>query len=387
MKLPDPQNTTSQAIVKWYEAKPQEHRPHMGASIIGHECPRYVWLTWRWARQPKFPGRVLRMFSTGNREEPRLIEELRGIGATVWDVDPVTGEQFAVTACDGHFGGHLDGVAKGVPESPATPCVLEFKTHNDRSWKSVASKGVKDGKLQHFIQMQIYMHLMGIDRALYMAVNKNDDDVYTEWVHYDKELAEWWLNRAQWLIDATEPPAKAAESPDKMPCKFCSFAEHCHGEVAAQANCRTCCHSTPIKNGGWRCDSKKAMLSHEDQLRGCSLHLMIPSLVTYATAIDGGEGWIQYKHNTLDVEFVNGQKSGSDMATFSSRELEHCPASLMPQVAEIVQVFDATVDPFADFKDDLDEVYGPGDHKKQATRAAASRTRTRQSARSMKGAA
>lgn len=379
MQLPEPQNTTSAAIVKWYETKPQEHRPHLGASIIGHECPRYVWLTWRWARQPSFPGRVLRMFSTGNREEPRLLEELRGIGAEVWATDPQTGEQFEVKACNGHFGGHLDGVAKGVPESPKTPCVLEFKTHNDKSWRAVASKGVEVAKLQHYIQMQIYMHLMGLERALYMAVNKNDDDIYTEWVHAKSDVAEWWINKAQTLIDSPEPPAKAADSMDAFPCKLCNFKEHCHGEIAAQANCRTCCHSTPVEDGKWRCDSKQEELSHEDQLAGCALHLMIPALVTYATPVDGGEGWIQYKHNKMEVEFVNGKNDQSTKAVFSSKELEHSPAILMDNVSELKRVMDATVDPFADFKDDLDDVYAPT----PATQAA-KRAKVRASAKAMK---
>ena len=381
MKIPEPQNTTSQAIVKWYEAKPQEHRPHMGASIIGHDCPRYVWLTWRWARQPEFPGRILRLFSTGNREEPRFIEELRGIGATVWDRDE-SGQQFTVRALDGHFGGSLDGIAKGVPEAPKTACVLEFKTHNHKSFLTLGNKGVQEAKPQHYAQMQIYMHLMQLDRALYLAADKDTDEVYSEWVHLDKSAAERLLARAQSLIEATSPPERISDDRNSRACKYCSFQAHCHGDIAAQSNCRTCCHSTPAEEGSWRCESKRVTLSHEDQLSGCALHLMIPALVTYATAIDGGEGWIQYKHNTLDVEFINGQMQESDTAVFSSRELEHSPASLMPQVAATKVAFDGVVDPLADFTDDLEPVYGPGAAAKQE----AKRTKIRQSARAMKGA-
>jgi hypothetical protein len=67
---------------------------------------------------------------------------------------------------------------------------------------------------------------------------------------------------------------------------------------------------------------------------------------------------------------------------FSSRELEHSPASLMPQVAATKVAFDGVVDPLADFKDDLEPVYGPGAAAKQE----AKRTKIRQSARAMKGA-
>lgn len=381
MELPTPQHTTSAAIVRWYESKPQEHRPHLGASIIGHECSRYIWNTFRWARPPKFPGRILRLFDTGKREEARLLEELQGIGAKVWATDPQTGDQFRVTACAGHFGGSLDGVAQGVPESKA-PCVLEFKTHNHKSFTALISKGVQASKPQHYAQMQVYMHLMDLDRALYLAVNKDNDDVHSEWVHYDRDAAVALLERAQRLIDATEPPEKIAESKDKFPCKMCSFAEHCHGEVAAAHNCRTCCHSTPLDGGAWKCEAKQVTLTHEDQLAGCTLHLMIPALVTYATPVDGGEGWVRYKHNAQGVEFINGNYPGADVAVFSSRELEHSPADLMPQVTQIKKAFDGVVDPFADFV---------GDHpddipvKVEPAKQAAKREKIRQSAKAMKG--
>ena len=68
--IPESQHTTAYQIVRWYESKRQAHRPHMGASIIGHQCERSVSLTWRWVLTPEFTGRILRLFSTGQREEP-----------------------------------------------------------------------------------------------------------------------------------------------------------------------------------------------------------------------------------------------------------------------------------------------------------------------------
>ena len=79
-----PDQLTSQAITAWYEAKPQDFRDHLGASLIGHSCNRYLWLTFRWAVMPKFEGRMLRLFNTGNREEIRIAEELRGIGVELY---------------------------------------------------------------------------------------------------------------------------------------------------------------------------------------------------------------------------------------------------------------------------------------------------------------
>lgn len=337
--LPESQHTTSAAIVRWYESKPQEHRPHMGASLIGHECERYIWLTWRWVLKPEFKGRILRLFDTGKREEARLIEELRGIGATVWDTDE-NGEQWRVSACKGHFGGSLDGVAQGVPEAPKSTCVLEFKTHSDKSFMELVKKKVQGAKPQHYDQMQVYMGLMDIDRALYMGVNKNTDDVYCEWVHFDKDRFIALKLKAEYLIESPNPPGKLSEDPAYYICKMCNMWKHCHGGLAAEANCRTCCHATPVENAAWQCQHHNTEIDLPLQRNGCSQHLMIPTLVPYGEPIDGGETWVAYKHRTSGVMFVNGPEGVKDYGpVFSSIELHHCPGELMGQVADLKNQF------------------------------------------------
>lgn len=340
MKLPESNHSTSAAIVKFYESKPQEHRAHMGASTIGHACSRFIWNTWRWVLRPSFPGRVLRMFDTGNREETRLLTELRAIGADVWERDPSTRRQWRVTACNGHFGGSLDGVAKGLPEAPKSAAVLEFKTHNDKSFNDLVSKKVQGSKPQHYDQMQIYMGLMDIDRALYMGVNKNTDDVYCEWVHLDKERFDWLLDRAQSLIDLPQPPDKISADPAYYICKGCTFWEHCHGGVAAEANCRTCCHATPVENGAWHCQNHDAELKVDFQRDGCKDHLLIPPLVPYGDPVDGGENWVAYRHKTKDVMFVNGPEGCSDFGpVFASKELHRCPGELIADMSSLKNEF------------------------------------------------
>lgn len=341
MKLPESQHTTAHAIVKWYESKPQEHRSHMGASLIGHDCERHVWMSWRWALKPNFPGRVLRMFSTGVREEGRLIEELRGIGATVWETDPDTGAQWRVSAMRGHFGGSLDGVAQGLPEAPKTPAVLEFKTHNHKSFTTLVEKRVREAKPQHYDQMQVYMGLMSLERALYMAVDKDTDDLYCEWVHFDKDRFDMLMARAERLIGMTEPPPRISEDPAHWQCKFCNFHAVCHGRLAAEANCRTCCHASPVENGAWRCEQHSKELPDAAQRKGCEAHLMIPALVAYAEAVDGGSSWVAYKHKLSGKHFVNGEKLPDTTygPCFSSAELHNCPAELLPDTLTVKEQF------------------------------------------------
>ena len=133
--LPPRASPTVEAILAAYEADAGDgFREHLGASVIGRECDRALWYEFRWITRAAQGGRMLRLFETGRLEEERLIRNLRRIGVTVLDVDPDTGRQWHVQAHGGHFGGSLDGVGLGIPEAPKTWHVLEFKTHNARSF-------------------------------------------------------------------------------------------------------------------------------------------------------------------------------------------------------------------------------------------------------------
>lgn len=311
----------------------------MGASLIGHACERHVWLNWRWAMTPEFQGRILRLFDSGKREESRLLEELRAIGATVWDADE-NGNQWRVSACNGHFAGSLDGVAKGLPEAPASVAVLEFKTHNNRSFTDLVKNKVRTSKPQHFDQMTVYMGLMKIDRALYIAVNKDSDDLYVEWVHLDPDRFDMLIAKAERLIQMSGPPPRVSDDPAFFLCKMCGFWKHCHNGVAAEVNCRTCCHASPVANSAWHCGQRCANQTETTQRKGCGDHLLIPGLIPYAEPIDGGEGWVAYKHRKTGALFVNGPAGVNDYGpVFSSLELHQCPGQVLDFVADLKNEF------------------------------------------------
>ncbi|MHB2169943.1 PD-(D/E)XK nuclease family protein [Alsobacter sp. R-9] len=277
-QLPDPTTHTVGAIYAAYErAAERDERTYLGASVIGDECERRLWYGFRWATPPEdFDGRKLRLLETGHHEEARMIEDLGAAGVEVWDRNPETGEQWCVVAVDGHFRGHLDGVVLRVPEAPSTPHVLECKTHNEKSFKELVSKGVEASKPTHFAQMQVYMDLMGIPRALYLAVNKNTDEIYAERIAYDPVKAGQILAKAERIIRADRPPigldAKAWQ------CGYCPAGGVCRDRQFARRNCRTCLHATPIADG-WRCELQDRNLTTDDQRAGCPSHRFIPALV------------------------------------------------------------------------------------------------------------
>lgn len=237
------------AIYKhWEQHEENQHREHMGASTLGERCDRRVWYAFRWFKRPNFPGRILRLFDTGKREEYRLTTDLRNIGIELYDKDPETGDQINVKF--GRWvGGSLDGMARNVPLGGDRWHVVEMKTHNDAQFKKLKKDGVQTSHPKHWVQMQVYMHLSGVDRALYVAKNKNDDSIHTERIHHDPAAAQYEIERGNRISLSSGRPVGIADNPADYRCKLCPFHGLCYTGDAPDKNCRTCKHWQPETDG------------------------------------------------------------------------------------------------------------------------------------------
>jgi hypothetical protein len=258
----------------------------MGASQLGHDCGRAVWYSFRWATKAAFQGRMLRLFNRGHIEEARFIAMLLMIGMPVYQQD-AEGKQFRIGFGDGHGGGSGDGVTY----YNNNPVLIEAKTHNERSFIELAGKleewraylaheghfkgkGVRDAKPEHFVQAQIYMRKMGLASCLYMAVNKNTDDLYIEVITLNPEHADQYIERGEKLIQATTPPTKLSTSPGFWKCTWCEHKPVCHMKRAPDRNCRTCKYVQLESAGRWACThpTNHAILTQEKQLVGCQFY-------------------------------------------------------------------------------------------------------------------
>ncbi len=323
--IDDPRTQTTRAIYAWREAEEAKNPPrqYLGASLIGHACERHLWLSFRLAGREQFDGRMLRMFDRGQREEAVFVSELRGIGCEVHDVD-AAGQQFAVEAHGGHFRGHLDGAVLGIPEAPATWHVLELKTHGAKSFKELQAKGVMAAKPMHYAQVQVYMHLTGMSRALYLAVNKDTDEIHQERIERNAEHGRALLERAERVIFAPEPPPLLSQDPAWFECKWCHFHSLCHGTTAPKVNCRTCAHSTPTPHGGWQCEWLLKGLTFDEQRAGCPDHRHFPVLLAnWAEITDASAeaNWVKYRNKLTGHAFCNGEGGGND---YSSTAITTC---------------------------------------------------------------
>jgi len=285
------------------------NRLHLGGSEIGHWCTRHLFYKFRWCVEVRHEGRMLRLFNRGHYEEPRFISYLEKLGMEVLGEDPRTGQQFTISDAMGHFGGSLDTIMRNVPGfDPKEKFLGEYKTCADKYFKPLVANGVKKEKPDHYSQMQVYMYKKGLSRALYCAVNKNNDDLYFEFVQIDRQYAADLIEKAGSIIAADRPPLKGNDDPTFYRCgpKWCEHRPICHKDVIPDMNCRTCAFSEPIENKEWLCKHHGHVLEGKVQRQGCDSHLYLPSLINAEqVSASAKQHCIIYK---LDdgTEFING---------------------------------------------------------------------------------
>jgi CRISPR/Cas system-associated exonuclease Cas4 (RecB family) len=253
----------AEQIYKAYESEQEtRYSKRIGASIIGAKCDRKLWLSFRWVGEPaRFNGRMLRLFETGEREESRVIENLQKIGYKI------------ISSQHEFVGPHLVAKVDGVLEKAGKEYILEIKTHNDKSFKKLESKGLKSTKPEHYAQLQLGMELSGIELGIYFAVNKNDDSLFIQIFEKDAVYGAKLRERVKRLILSDKPPARIADD-----CSYCDYKHLCHGVEVPKLNCRNCISAMSKADGSWYCSHRKKNLTHDEQLVGCSEHYFIPNI-------------------------------------------------------------------------------------------------------------
>lgn len=264
------------AIYKTYEIN-EEPRDYIGASMLGHPCERYIWLSFRWVMPEKFEGRMKKLFGVGHREEEIAAAELRNAGV---DIRHTGAEQLDLPLAP-FLKGHPDGIIYGGIEGiDEYPILWECKTSNSANFEKMVRCGVQIAKPMHYAQMQSQMHHMKIKYALYEMVNKETSELYFELVPYNQSYAEYMTNRAySTALCGKIPQAKEGTNPD---CRYCAYATFCHLEAETTTiTCRNCRHGIPTQDGTWLCSAFNLLRDTEQQRQGCDWHILHPDTVPY----------------------------------------------------------------------------------------------------------
>lgn len=255
------------------------HRNHLGGSMIGDECMRKLWYSFRWVKHIKFDGRMQRLFNRGHREEDRFIEWLEGIGCKLYERDtnkPLGKDgkhpQFRISAVDGHFGGSLDGICILPPEYGINePVLAEFKTSSDKAFAKMKKSGMAVSKPLHFAQTSTYgaddQYLFNY--CLYMMINKNNDEIHVEIVKLDHEHGKRMKIKAERIITSQTPPPKLSENKTFQTCVYCDFKDVCHDSTPSEKNCRSCVNAIPVQNANWGCKLYNQVIPLDVIKTGC----------------------------------------------------------------------------------------------------------------------
>lgn len=256
----------------------ESFRSHLGASVIGHECDAFLWFSFRWMFRKVQPGRMYRLFNRGHREEQFITTYLRGIGLTC-EVVGEDGEQRRIQAVSGHFSGSCDGNA-AMPPRYYTPhrFLLEYKTNKTGSdFKRLRREGVQRVKPKHYAQMCTYGKMFELQYALYICVNKDDDELHVEIVWLDWAYADRLIERATHIITAQTRPRRISETPSHYVCTMCDASGVCHDvKVPVKVNCRSCSFAVAAENKQWYCNGWQRMLPKEFIPKGCDKHTPLP---------------------------------------------------------------------------------------------------------------
>ena len=287
-------------------------RSHLGASMIGNNCSRALWYSFRWISHHHHDGRQQRLFQRGHFEEPRFVGYLEAIGFKVTMFDKILlfhpesdsyfydslndthaandveivedhpaheatakakgvyldkgQRQIRISGCKGHFGGAIDGIA----ERNGQRFLAEFKTQaTGKKFVELCQKGVKLSKPVHYAQMSMYGYKLGLQYAIYMTVNKNDDDLHVEVVELDWRLGESLERKAEMIIFSQEPPAGVSLSPAYFECSYCDHLKVCHQSGDSLVNCRSCRMASAIEDANWHCEQWDATIPKEHIKAGC----------------------------------------------------------------------------------------------------------------------
>jgi hypothetical protein len=274
-----------------YDQEKEQHRSHLGASVLGQECERAIAYSFLWAspltprgRKDETPlaaqSRMRRLWNRGHLEEARFISMLLSAGICVYQQD-AQGRQYRIYDLGGHVAGSLDGVLVNVPDLPVdTPALGEYKTHSAKSFAELVDEGVRLAKPQHYVQMNQYMGHMCLSHALYLAVNKDTEDLHAEIIPFDGANFEQFRQRGQRIVfGGTLPERIRGASPGYYVCRYmCDHKDVCFSTLPALRNCRTCRFSSPVVDGTWVCQLHRIALDKETQRVGCSSYKVRPDL-------------------------------------------------------------------------------------------------------------
>lgn len=207
----------------------QTTRGYIGASVMGNDCDRYIWLNKRDDLEYTLDFKTLSIFRRGTDEEIFLTESVKRLP----DVEFIeTQTKLQVP----YLKGHTDSLLKIDGEL----YILEIKTMKQDIFNAHKKKGVKINNFGYWLQCQIYLYIsikvlnQDVKGAILLASNKNTQELHQEIIQFDEKQTALFMGMAQRIFELDSMPEglySGGASPEpKSKCEYCFFKDFCYGD-------------------------------------------------------------------------------------------------------------------------------------------------------------
>ena len=272
------------------EKKKEAFRHYLGMSIIGDECWRKLFYTYRSAQTREFNASGVRAIEDGYTQEAVMAKRLRMLPyIELYTEDPENpGQQIGFSLLLDHFRGHADGVIRGLLESPKTFHIWEHKSVNETKFNKLVALKKEKGEKQalqewdpiYWNQAIIYMHCAQLTRHYLTVTTPGGRDYVSCRTEYNRSVAESIIAKAQSLIfDNWNIPARLSDKREFYLCKWCEHQGICHDGDFPLVHCKTCRYLEPVKDGKWNCLKHEKEIIEDMLFQGCDYHIYNPALI------------------------------------------------------------------------------------------------------------
>ena len=225
-----------------FEAAARSDRPrkYLGMSSVGTPCDREIWFRFRQFTPISIDPRIIFLFRFGDKVEELVCTYLREAGYKLEGAFPEPQLAYSV------LGGLHHGRSDGIIHLPEWRALLECKSASKKKFQAFTLGGVRAVYEKYYWQAQLYMGCAGLDRALFVIVNKDDSNIHTEVMPANRADFDAMIARVRRITTSTTWP-QIMDLPD---CQYCDFRLHCKTTEGRQAShsCMTCNHLRVIPN-------------------------------------------------------------------------------------------------------------------------------------------
>jgi hypothetical protein len=195
-----------------------EPRYYVGASSIGKACERQIWYQAN-GYIGVYKEELKITFLMGKILETMLLDLL----ASVISKDSL----FCKDSELDRFQGNMDAIIL----IGSCKAILDIKTAKASSFLIFKRKGLRQWNETYYAQLQAYMGMTGIHKAVLLCLNKDSSELHEEWITFNEIYYAMLKEKARRIIDAKLLiPERINDSPLYYLCNMCGFKEDCHGQ-------------------------------------------------------------------------------------------------------------------------------------------------------------